>query len=573
MKRSEWFLALAAWTVAVLLIACGGGGGGGGGGDANLNPPTNAPATVTSLTDSLTDGEKALLTDQELQEADTLPGAELNQRGLNQWTNQEVHKAKVYFKLAVHYFETGTSNDADTARFFYGLLQVMALAFDGGPDAATARAAAAGYGGDLLNLGDLLDAFGYPVGPVGEIEDSRAPENLDVGLCPLPLPNDAPSGAQVQTFLDSVVMTDLQAALDSLDGVSATFNTPWTDPYSGAAVESDYGDVLVVRAAVKSAIGMIMILNAQNLDVDIDIEVNDIGNTIEAFLDDNPDFFTPMTGGSELMLAARNTLLDAAGDMISAMEFIAGETDAQADDWINMSNTDPEEVNLTRDRIAGIGDALRDGATYIIDNDTPEDLSDDFELDPNQFFSGLDFRSFAPAYVGDKPQTFPDPTFGGILLTFKGSEPSVLNEDRDGGGTSDIFEDYPEIHFVLWSTLDNSVHLDWSGTEGALGYGIVRHTAPIELGANDERWVTYSTLDTHFVNPISTPGTYYYRVVAVLSVSDEGEPERYFTSDQVVVEVETVASPEPGTADGGLIVTSPPAPAVPAPPTEEGRNN
>ncbi len=523
MRRLIWLVFLAACTV-FLATACGGGGGSSS--DGNTNPqnitPTPTP-TPGALTDILTDEEAAQLSAQERQEANTLSGAELTQRGLAQLSAEEILKTKVYFKLAAHYFGNQTSNDADTARFFYGLSQVLALAYDSGSDTQrTVRAAAVGYDGDLLDFGDLLDAFNYPTGPVGETEDPRAPENLDVELFPSLLPGNSPSGAQLQAFLDDVVMTDLEGALDALQSVATTFNATWTDPYSGTATESDYGDVLAARAALKAAMAAIMILNAQNLDIDIDnedlieyhddlLDQDEQANSIQTFLLRNPEFFTPIAD-SILMQSAKSTLIDASADLLSAMDFIATETDSQADDWINLIDSTPEEIAEAKSLITAARTSLNEGTDFTIDHDT-ELSSDDTVINPAPFFSGLNFRSLLPAFVGDAPQSFPDPALGGVIVRYEGSDPSIFNEDIDGFGTPDILEDCPELYIWYGS---NSFVIHWDGSDDAIQYCVSKSVEPITNSEEALSNLIACTPDTsYFDEEFVAGGTYFYRVCAV----------------------------------------------------------
>ena len=91
----------------------------------------------------------------------------------------------------------------------------------------------------------------------------------------------------MQEFAYTIALPELIGALDDLDKVPQSFNARWVEPIDSTSVESDYGDVLAFRSALKSSIAAILIQYAHHLDTDTDQEYNAYygsGNKAEEFL-------------------------------------------------------------------------------------------------------------------------------------------------------------------------------------------------------------------------------------------------------------------------------------------------
>lgn len=345
--------------------------------------------------------------------------AELNAAGLKALSDGWVLGARTYFEAAVAQAGTDTSNDADTARFFFALVRVAALGFDTLSDGDATL---------LERLGDVLDRLGAPQ------DESRA--NWDLIDLPETLPGDSPTGNEYRDVLYSVVGGELGGAMDNLAAMSLSFNTDWSEPFvNDETLESDYGDVLFFRSLFGSALAALAIQRAYELDADvdaIDAQNNDLDPnndvTIESFLADDLDFMT-LTDTAKLAEAKAVLQADALVDMDEAIDVILAETDDQNDDLITLVDPgDPladqalqeQELRDFQTRVAEVQNSIANGATAI-GNSNPA------TLDLAQFFDvGVDFRNpdRLPAFTGnDVSGLFPDPSFNSVVLS------PDLNED------------------------------------------------------------------------------------------------------------------------------------------------
>lgn len=345
--------------------------------------------------------------------------AELNTAGLNALADGWVLGARTYFEAAVTQAGTDTSNDSDTARFFFALVRVAALGFDTLSDGDAAL---------LERLGDVLDRLGAPQ------DESRA--NWNLMSLPDTLPEDSPTGNEYRDFLYSVAGGELSGAMDNLAAISVSFNTDWSEPFiNSATLESDYGDVLFFRSLFGMALATLAIQRSYELDADVDAidsqnndldPINDV--TVESFLDGDLDFLA-LTDTTKLAEAKVTLQMDALVDMNEAIDVILSEVDDQNDDLITLVDpSDPladqvvqeQELRDFQTRIAEVQNSIANGATSI-GNSNPA------TLDLKQFFDvGVDFRdpNRLPQFTGnDISGLFPDPTFNSVVLS------PDLNED------------------------------------------------------------------------------------------------------------------------------------------------
>lgn len=345
--------------------------------------------------------------------------AELNTAGLNALADGWVLGARTYFEAAVTQAGTDTSNDSDTARFFFALVRVAALGFDTLSDGDAAL---------LERLGDVLDRLGAPQ------DESRA--NWNLMSLPDTLPEDSPTGNEYRDFLYSVAGGELSGAMDNLAAISVSFNTDWSEPFiNSATLESDYGDVLFFRSLFGMALATLAIQRSYELDADVDVidsQNNDLDPTndvtVESFLDSDLDFLA-LTDTTKLAEAKVTLQMDALVDMNEAIDVILSEVDDQNDDLITLVDpSDPladqvvqeQELRDFQTRIAEVQNSIANGATSI-GNSNPA------TLDLKQFFDvGVDFRdpNRLPQFTGnDISGLFPDPTFNSVVLS------PDLNED------------------------------------------------------------------------------------------------------------------------------------------------
>jgi len=329
----------------------------------------------------------------------------------------KVIEAKDICVSAAYTYGTTKSNEADTARFFAALSRVAALwynqASDGNPN------------NGLLSTGDILDAFGCSV--LG-----RDPENPDF-TCPDILPSNSPTGGELKTFINNVMRPEIEGAIDNLNNVSQSFNINWIEPIDGTTVESDFGDVLALKALFKSLLASIIIENSYNLDGDFDLKHP---YTFGAFLADNPNFLK-LSNTSELSVA-QNYLSGASDDALSAINWIQAETDDQNDDFINLLDQTSAEINNAKTHINEEKTSLT-GSVNLYNEEKTQMYG---TLNLTKFFIGMDLRSLLPKYSGDIPGFFPDPTFNGIWTNYTPGTNNDPNYDFDKDGIPDFFENH-----------------------------------------------------------------------------------------------------------------------------------
>jgi hypothetical protein len=218
-----------------------------------------------------------------------------------------------------------SSNDQE-ASLFYAVSRFMAFALEEGDTPA------------IDTLRELLESFGMTRTSYDRIEDGppfteppQISEHLD-------LPDTSPGGEEVRAFLAGPFVTLLSGMLDNLDVVTDTFTTTLTAAeMGGEAVEIDYGDVLLARAAVSMAKSAILIVTAYNLDVDIRKLIAlgnaDIFKIQQNLLDKYQDGLKLIsTDGIQSISDAKTALLNGIAFYGSALDSVEDETDNQADD-------------------------------------------------------------------------------------------------------------------------------------------------------------------------------------------------------------------------------------------------
>ncbi len=337
--------------------------------------------------------------------------SELIANGLDALEEGWVLRAKAYFEAAEGLAGVSTSNDADTARFFYALTRVASLGFDAYSDGVPNNG--------LNTLGDIFDGFGSPS------EDANR-SNLAGFSIPDILPANSPTGSELQGFLYGAVLLELEGAISNLDAVSQAFNKQWREPVDDDTVESDYGDVLFFRAVLKGTLALMYVQNAYDLEADIAATENN-DKTIQQFLSDEANFLGLAAAPGTDLTDGMNTSSSGHDDLDAAIDWMDQETDLQDDDFISLGDATPTEISEAKLDIADAKASLSG----------PTTVNNSFTLDMSIFFAGLDFRTpnFLPPFADDKPSGFfPDPAFVGI---FGGIN---LNKDDDFDGAPDILD-------------------------------------------------------------------------------------------------------------------------------------
>lgn len=184
--------------------------------------------------------------------------------------------------------------------------------------------------------------------------------------------------------------------------------------------ELDFTDVLLARSALKTYKAYLMFAEAYEHNLNL----AELGvRFTEGVLDWTEVLSTEFPEFGVLLNRVRarrvkNMMLSASEDYLAASDAIGVETDDQSDDLIVLEEKLVEGEMQFREILEAIS-----GLEGFIPIRTS--TGDDLSFDLNAFFrSPFDIRPFFPEFEGAfyVPGTFPDPTFGGILL-------SVNNDD------------------------------------------------------------------------------------------------------------------------------------------------
>jgi hypothetical protein len=369
--------------------------------------PANNPISVNTGVSSA--GENKLVPEILLSGTPpTGPLSDLVNNGLEYLKNGSIFKAKAYFKAAVAIADT--SNDGDTARFFYAVTRVAGV-----------NLYSDGNSADLNSVGDFLDNAGCSSGGRGFGNSTMT--------CPEILPVATPTGSQMQTFAYNVIRPELEAALVNLNAVSISFTKTWTTPFDlTTPYKSDYADVLVYKAAIKGALAAINTQYAYNLGANIATEVNNKTNTVQAFLSSNTDFLKLASGYLTYLAAAKTYLSNAADDLSAAIDIINVSGRNTATYLINLQSVSPADISKAKSELALAKSSLTSQQT-VYNNDTPSDTTDDYIINISNFSAASNLRSLLPPFTGNNVSgSFPDKTMGGVIVQF-GSNVDGINAD------------------------------------------------------------------------------------------------------------------------------------------------
>ncbi|MCK4389013.1 MAG: PKD domain-containing protein [Desulfobacterales bacterium] len=270
---------------------------------------------------------------------------------LSQQTMQGVVDANASFYAALEIEPTNPE-----ANFFYALTRLGAL-FDNNVS-YTASA-------PIENIKELLDGFGVSTEGRNIFDwTAKFPEDAEGDII---LPSYTPSGPAIQEFLQSVLIPEIEAALDNLSIIDDTFSIILDDSETGEYttynVEVDYGDVLLYRSLLHAVKATILIISSYDLDGDIDEIVdkinNDVFNINNDLLDVYPDFLKLLADGDTMIGQAKTAILAAIDSYNAASTFMREtETDDQWDDLITIDPDEENEEAAFRGLLADIKDSL-----------------------------------------------------------------------------------------------------------------------------------------------------------------------------------------------------------------------
>lgn len=343
-----------------------------------------------------------------------LSAAELNRRGVGALRAGWWIGARTYFAAATRRLAGQVSNQADRARFFHALSRVGSL---------TADTLSDGVAMPATRLGDLLDRFGYP--------DDASRASLAALARPERLADGAPTGAELQTFVATVVAGEIDAAIVELDQVSPTFQAEFGFPDltdgPSESVQVDYSDVLILRGLYRAMLSVALLQRNYDLDLDFTRWSGLADLDIEGVLERYPGFLSLVddpVGNRPAEWSLRAGLRDLRDGLLAARDEVAGG-DPQDDELFALVDghvrlpalLTPAPVTFSEPLIAALQASL-DGPAPV-PTDGPGQRAAAL-LDLGVLFRGLDFRNpspgLLPPFDGNRPVgSGPDPTLQGLF--------------------------------------------------------------------------------------------------------------------------------------------------------------
>jgi hypothetical protein len=319
-------------------------------------------------------------------------------------------------------FEEAVQDDpnSEVANFFYGVTLIPALFFLDGPDP-----------GDIDSPKELLESFGFTRidgAPFGTLPYS---EPVTGGI--IDLPPSAPDGESVRVFLSGPWVSLLDETGTYLNKVSQSFRVfiSATETGLGSTIEVDYGDVLILKSALRAMKSACLIIAAYNLDVDlkslatlINADIfhvqRDLIDGYQDFLELLPTTHVPSDGKASLQLA-KQELFSAIDMYLSASDFIRNETDSQLDDLIAIDAGELDAEAQFRAALLEAKNSLLQVrvAAFESRGGTHIDHVDLNHLFGTNLIEPPDIRSILPTFTEDHyifAGTFPDPTLDGIFV-------------------------------------------------------------------------------------------------------------------------------------------------------------
>ena len=338
----------------------------------------------------------------------------------------------------------------DQANFFGAAARLALLA---NPYSSTASA------GALNSFGDMLDAFGLggTQAQRGRIDKLQVLDCNVQGCVLKTFPPGCPRSRDVQAFLLNKLGQALEGAAAMLGKVSSGFQLQQS--FRGMVVKFDQTDALFLKGVAEAMLAQVRFQKAYDLDFDMAAlqatitaqrRSGTVTYRVPDFLNANPNFLKLADAAS--LASGKAALLEAIHSLQAAVTSLRAETGDQSHDFIKLVDTQcnyyPSQYSCTNvynapQQLADVDYWLAQAESVVsasgpmtLTMRTP-DTADDVTINPSKFFAGIDMRSKLPntwsaGGLGNSPGFFPDPSFGGVLVT-----PLPVNRDLDGDGSPD----------------------------------------------------------------------------------------------------------------------------------------
>ncbi|MDY0044344.1 MAG: dockerin type I repeat-containing protein [Syntrophales bacterium] len=216
------------------------------------------------------------------------------------------------------------------ANLFYAFTRILALADN---DASCTS------GPPIENMRELLDGFGFSEEGRNIFNwTSEAPTDYEGNL---QLPPSVPAARDVQDFIRTILIEEINGALANLECVQSSFTVMLLPSETGdvAETEVDYGDILLFRSflyTLKTYLLLFVSYDPGNFNIhDLVSKINqDALNINNDILNACPQLLKLAENGTMRIAEARTALVSGIDNYLAASQFIRKESDDQSNDLI-----------------------------------------------------------------------------------------------------------------------------------------------------------------------------------------------------------------------------------------------
>lgn len=268
------------------------------------------------------------------------------------------------------------------ARFLHAATRITMLGVaDDSVEPQSALEIARSFGLELI--GDLLNEvdFTYPTNNHDYYEISSG----------------APTRDQIKQILETTTVAEIDAIVAELNLITETsanrFRIRFRPEETGRTkdLEVDFAEVLILKSGLKWVKGLILAESAYDLNMtEEDQELlaqkiyGDAVSINQDILNKYPNLLKvlPTPGhpenGKTMLADARKSILEAIGDILSAMSYMESETDPQDDELLYIDSSNLREVNIVRQRLNTLRNSLstNTSAVYTFDEERIYRLTD-----------------------------------------------------------------------------------------------------------------------------------------------------------------------------------------------------
>lgn len=465
------------------------------------------------------------------------------QQGKSALENQDLLTAHNNFQSALN-----LDLNHQGANLFYAITRILMISKSPNFNALLDRAGVSKSGRDIFNW---------------TADFKRDPEGNII------IPSNSPTGAELQTFLKNNILpeiTEINGALDNLSKVANNFEPlffkwPWPNEegtgvisspniltdntkfwrynefigykliiggneYTVAGntehtitvtpnwsisngtynynifeeVEIDYGDVLVFKGSLYTAKAGILVLNSYNLAIDIDKILSLItGGTFNIqnhLINKYKNLLTLLPG--QKLSEAKDAFESGIDAFTDAIDFIGGETDTQDDGLFIID--DPEKKQEYLYLLKDLKDALN--VTTLI-------RKIGLDVDLSKFFDQLgNLRNYLPTFLGSgfiERDSFPDPTFGGILPNMTSTElqeklKKVIRESYSISPLA-LYDDFSGTYIDKTKWIDRELVREIDTVNQKL---VLKHTSPKPPPGTSYPYIEFSGLTFTAPNTVTS---------------------------------------------------------------------